>query len=67
MSPDDDDLKFDTPDDYMDPDWELSGRVHDWRNHVSDEVQAMWHGFTPEQRAALARSARRLARLERWE
>ena len=36
------------------PDWQNVGKVHDWRNHISEEVAAMWQTFTPEQREALA-------------
>lgn len=56
-----------TPDDAQSPRWDLANRVHDWRNYVSAEVQAMWHTFTPEQRAALARNADEIAGREEWE
>lgn len=46
-----------TDDRYQNPDWTTVGRVHDWRNYISDEVKTMWSSFTPEQRAALGRQA----------
>lgn len=55
------------PYDYMAPMWEKYEKVHGWRNYVSDEVQAMWNTFTPEQRAALARQADDMAGMENWE
>lgn len=56
-----------TPDDYLHPDWDRVDKVHDWRNHVSDEVQDLWLTFTEPQRAALARQAQELAAREEWE
>jgi hypothetical protein len=61
------DIPVGTPSDYMEPQWERAGKVHDWRNHVGDEIAAMWSTFTAEQRAALARQAEYLARSEEWE
>lgn len=49
------------------PDWAAKGRVHDWRNYISDEVQAMWPDFTDEQRMALYRQADSIAEREEWE
>lgn len=56
-----------TPNDAQEPHWEREDRVHNWRNHVSDEIEALWPTFTPEQRAALARQAQELADAERWD
>jgi hypothetical protein len=61
------DIPVDTPRDHLDPQWDQAGMVHDWRNHVSDEIMEMWDTFTPEQRAALARQAQKLASAEEWE
>lgn len=56
-----------SPKDYIDPDWKSAGRVHDWRNYISDEVRAMWSTFTDAQKAALARMAEVTADNEEWE
>lgn len=56
-----------TPDDYLEPKWPEGGRVHNWHNYVTEEVQAMWSSFTPEQRAALARQADEIAGNEDWD
>lgn len=55
------------PDDYGLPLWDEGGRVHDWHNHVPDEVQEIWHTFTDEQRQRLAAWAEALADQEHWE
>jgi len=57
----------DTPDDYLNPDWERRQRVHNWRNYISEEVRAKWQTFTPEQRAALARQAEETSDHEEWD
>ena len=49
------------------PAWEHAGRVHDWRNHVGEEVQKIWDTFTPEQRMVLAAHAAERASNEEWE
>ena len=53
--------------DWRNPQWDAKTRVHDWRNYVSAELQAMWHTFTDEQQLAIARNAAELASLEDWE
>ena len=55
------------PDDLREPDWNAAGRIHDWRNHISDNVRAMWHTFTPVQRNALFEQASDNASNEEWE
>lgn len=49
------------------PDWESGGRVHNWKNYVSEELRAMWSTFTVEQRGAIYRSAEESAGREEWE
>jgi hypothetical protein len=56
-----------TPTDHLVPEWEKAGKVHDWRNYISDEVRALWETFTPEQCAALARQAEQMASHEIWQ
>lgn len=55
------------PDDYYSPDWQSGGRVHEWKNYISEELQAMWVTFTDAQRAAIARSAQINASAEDWD
>ena len=45
----------------------LGYRVHNWRNYISEEVQAMWATFTAEQKRALARQADAQASAEEWD
>jgi hypothetical protein len=53
--------------DVNDPQWQAAGPVHDWRNHVGEGVQAIWHTFTDAQRMALAAAADERASREHWE
>lgn len=58
---------YSTPEDYASPKWDEEVRVHNWRNYISEEVRAMWHTFTDEQKAALARMADITASNEDWD
>lgn len=49
------------------PQWQEAGRVHDWRNHIAEEVRDIWDDFTPEQRLVLANAAYELASNEEWD
>ncbi|SFF17074.1 hypothetical protein [Methylobacterium sp. yr596] len=50
-----------------DPLWAHPDKVHDWRNHVPEAVQAIWGTFTAEQRIALVDWAEGLAEREEWD
>jgi hypothetical protein len=56
-----------TPSDWNEPKWIDAGRIHDWRNYVSEEIQYMWSTFTEEQKKAIARQAEENALDEEWE
>lgn len=49
------------------PDWSRSGLTHDWRNHVPNEIRAIWYTFTEDQLAALYGWADKLADNEEWD
>ena len=49
------------------PDWEDAGRVHDWRNYISEELRAIWWTFTVDQKMAIARNADDIAGREHWD
>ena len=53
--------------DLMHPVWDDAGKVHDWRNYISDELRGIWHTFTPEQRRAIANNAQDIADREEWD
>lgn len=55
------------PDDYAAPDWADAGRVHDWRNYVSERLRGMWGTFTDDQKQAIAESAQDAADREEWD
>ena len=46
-----------TTKEWENPDWNYGGRVHNWRNHVPDEVQTIWSTFSDNQKFALYRWA----------
>ncbi len=58
---------MDTPNDYSHPQWDNAGRVHEWKNYISDEVKALWFTFTDAQRQALSRQAEDIADQEDWD
>ena len=55
-----------TPEDYLNPNWNKAQKIHEWKNYISKEVQLIWHSFTDEQKAALARQAEDDASNEEW-
>lgn len=55
------------PSDWDQPEWDKAGRVHDWKNYISDELRAMWGTFTDVQKQAIARQAEEAASNECWE
>jgi hypothetical protein len=57
----------DCPPDWAVPAWAEAEKVHDWRNHIGEEIQAMWHTFAPFQKQALATDAQYHANEEEWE
>jgi hypothetical protein len=67
LKPHPNDTQPSTPSDHLEPDWQAGGHVHNWRNHVSNEIRHIWPTFTPAQRAALARDAEGRAGDEEWE
>ena len=54
-------------DNYLDPDWDGAGKVHDWRNYISDELMAAWFTFTPEQKRLISENADTIASREEWD
>jgi hypothetical protein len=53
--------------DWWRPDWNAGGKVHNWRNYVSEEVRAMWDTFNDDQKKALYRQANDSAEREEWD
>jgi len=50
-----------------DPKWDEAGKTHDWRNHVGDNVKALWSTLTTAQRLAIALDAESDADCENWD
>lgn len=53
--------------DYLNPDWSVGGNVHNWKNHIMDEVRDIWDTFTDIQKLALYKQAEEQASNEEWE
>lgn len=34
----------------INPNWDDTHKVHDWRNYISDEVKNIWNTFTEQQK-----------------
>ncbi len=53
--------------DYIYPDWDKGGKVHNWKNYVSDELKALWEEFSEKQRIVLGENFDSIASDEEWE
>lgn len=53
--------------DAIKPDWESGGRVHNWKNYISEELRSIWGTFSQMQRIIIAENALALADNEDWE
>ncbi|WP_170066073.1 hypothetical protein [Novosphingobium guangzhouense] len=53
--------------DYVHPQWGEARQVHDWRNHIPEEIRDIWGTFSVGQRAALHAWAEDLADMEEWD
>ena len=62
-----DDIRRDGRHDWSDPQWDEARSVHDWRNYINDELRAIWHTFTDEQKQAIRNNADEFAAAEEWE
>jgi hypothetical protein len=49
------------------PEWTAARRVHDWRNHISDELRGLWAELSPESRLLAFSSASLDADAEDWD
>lgn len=54
-------------DDFINPDWQNTRRVHDWRNYINDKLRAIWHTFTDDQKQVIAENADEQADAEQWD
>ena len=59
-------LDYNCPD-WKNPDWSMGGRVHNWHNYASEEMQRMWNTFTDEQKQIIALTLNEIADNEVWE
>jgi hypothetical protein len=52
---------------YLNPQWEDAGRVHDWRNHVPDHIIEKWDLLDQEMKHDLYLWAEEIANNEEWD
>ena len=55
------------PDDFLNPNFKKTEKIHDWKNHVDDEVGEIWESFTISQKVVLSKVARKKAMQEDWD
>lgn len=53
--------------DLSDDTFSRRSRVHDWRNHVAEEVEAQWQHLTSRERLLVAVMANEPAENEEWD
>jgi hypothetical protein len=52
---------------WRDPKWSEGGHVHNWKNHLTEEVKTLWPTFTKKQKYALYQQADWHAMREEWD
>ena len=52
---------------WLKPTWRDIKRVHDWRNHISEDMAREWDTFTDRQKMLIAENAKKAADREEWE
>lgn len=55
------------PKDWKNPDWDKTEKIHDWKNHIHDQIQQIWNTFTNKQKKILAECAEADALAEEWD
>lgn len=50
-----------------DPQFNKARKCHDWRNHVPDDIVALWKEMSVEARVMVFLMAERQANLEEWD
>lgn len=51
----------------FDPQFDNSGKVHDWRNYVPDHLKTHWHELSEETRRAIIACCDNAACSEEWD
>ncbi len=55
------------PEDWNNPDFENTEKVHDWKNYASDRLKAYWDVFTPAQKMMISECLQEIADSEHWD
>lgn len=52
---------------YLKPDWNEGGRVHNWRNYVNEDLRFIWDTFSNTQKTIIGKNAQEAADREEWD
>lgn len=53
-------------DDWKNPEWDLGGHVHNWKNYSTEELKNIWENFTDEQKKVIVYTLDNAAEREFW-
>ena len=54
-------------DDYIFPDWESGGKVHNWKTYINEDLRFIWDDFCKSERYFIAKNAQEIADQEHWD
>ena len=49
------------------PDWEVGGKVHNWKNYIPEEFRLIWSELSVDARSMAYYFAEKIASTEEWE
>ena len=55
------------PSDWMNPNWEKTSKVHDWKNYASGSVKKHWDSFYNFHKEIIAECLQGIADQEEWD
>lgn len=53
--------------DFLDPDIDNIGKVHDWKNYLSTDLWSIWETFSDYQKQVIAENLQIIADEEEWD
>jgi len=62
-----DDTTQETPKDYLQPNWNATNRIYEWKNYIPKVQQEIWNTFSDRQKSLLAKEANKKAMNESWD
>ena len=55
------------PYDWQNPKWDITDRIHNWRNYASDDLKDEWLSMSGKQRMIIASCLDEIASGEHWD